>query len=171
MTYEIREETPSDPSAIHFVTAAAFRNMPYADGDEQEVVDRLRSAGALALSLVATVDQKVIGQISFSPAVSSSPSDAWFALGPVSVLPELQHMGIGSALIERGLARIREQGAVGCILTGSPTYYRRFGFEPAPRNAPDNEPKDFFMVKTFGSKRPVGQFRFHDAFYGDAHGS
>ncbi|MDJ0785998.1 MAG: N-acetyltransferase [Myxococcota bacterium] len=163
---EIRPEQAGDERPIHDLTEAAFRGMPYADGDEQEVVDRLRSAGALQLSLVAVQEGEVVGHVAFSPAEGGGPG-SWLALGPVSVRPDLQRAGIGSALIERGLAEIRKQGALGCILTGNPAYYRRFGFEVTPQHAPANEPSEFFMLRCFGNARPTGAFAFHPAFYGD----
>jgi len=165
---EIRSERESDHARIRSVTELAFRDMPYADGDEQDVIERLRSAGALTLSLVAVLDREMVGHIAFSPANVADASHPWFALGPVSVLPTHQHRKIGSSLIERGLSEIRELGALGCILTGNPEYYRRFGFELAPQNVPKNEQKDFFMLKRLTAAKPTGAFQFHEAFYGDA---
>ncbi len=164
---EIRDEIDRDHPAIRSLTEAAFRDMPYAGGDEQEVIDRLRSAGALAVSLVAVIDMAIVGHIAFSPAQAGDATHPWFALGPVSVLPGHQRRGIGSALIERGLVRIQQLGALGCILTGNPEYYPRFGFELSPRNAPPNEAREFFMMKCFTSTRLTGAFHFHRAFYGD----
>ena len=126
---EIRSEKVSDFEVIHAITEIAFREMPYADGDEQDVVDRLRAANALTCSLVAVVAKEVVGHIAFSPAIAGDNSHPWFALGPVSVLPGFQRRGIGSTLIVDGLAKIEDIGALGCILTGNPEYYRKFGFE------------------------------------------
>ncbi len=69
-------------------------------------------------------------------------------------------------MIERGLSELRQLGALGCILTGDPEYYRRFGFELSPQHAPENEPQEFFMLKLFTEKKPMGMVRFHEAFYG-----
>jgi len=165
---EIRSEDVSDFEVIHAITEVAFREMPYADGDEQDVVDRLRAANALTCSLVAVVENEVVGHIAFSPAIAGDNSHPWFALGPVSVLPGFQRRGIGSTLIVNGLAEIEDLGALGCILTGSPEYYRRFGFALSPENVPPNEPEEFFMLKLLKATRAVGSFRFHKAFYGDA---
>ena len=161
----IQKETPADFSAIRIVTESAFKGMAYAGGDEQDVIDRLRKKGALTLSLVAISNSKVVGHIAFSPATLEGSSDSWFALGPVSVLPEFQGNGIGSELINVGLLRIKEIGATGCILTGNPNYYRRFGFELSPLNSPIGEPTEFFMVKLFKEYKISGKFAFHNAFY------
>ncbi len=141
--------------------------MPYAGGDEQDIVDRLRSVDALTVSLVAVVDDELVGHVAFSPAKSADATGPWFTLGPVSVLPGHQRSGIGSALIRAGLARIEAAGAAGCILTGNPDYYRRFGFELSPANAPQQDYAEFFMIRSFTLARPKGALRFHRAFYGD----
>ncbi len=165
---EIRPEKETDFGSIRRVTELAFCDRPYADGDEQDVIERLRSIEALALSLVAVNDEELVGHIAFSPAELSDGSKPWFALGPVSVLPSRQGEGIGSTLIQQGLAKIASCGALGCILTGNPAYYRRFGFELCPENVPPEESPEYFMLKLFNSRKPKGEFRFHHAFYGNA---
>ena len=164
---EIRKERSTDYGVIHAITEVAFREMPFSDGDEQDVIDRLRSAKALTLSLVAVIEEKVVGHIAFSPAKAGDDSCPWFALGPVSVLPDLQRQGVGSALIESGLGQIEDLDALGCILTGNPEYYRRFGFALSPKNVPPNEPEEFFMLKLFKATQVSGPISFHKAFYGD----
>jgi len=161
----IRQETSDDQAAIYALTEAAFRDRPYADGDEQDLVDRLRTQGALALSLVAELDGVIVGQVTFSPATLSDGSNPWFALGPISVEPSVQLQGVGSALILRGLADIEALGALGCILTGNPAYYQRFGFELTPEHVPTQESAEFFMVRRLSQQTPTGRFAFHSAFY------
>ncbi len=164
MTVEIRDETTADIEAIYSVTERAFREMEYASGDEQDIVNRLRDAGALAISLVATIDGEVVGHVAFSPAGSSDSTGPWFTLGPVSVSPEVQRQGIGSALIKDGLAVLSEQGAAGCALVGNPDYYQRFGFGVSPDNSPEDDYRDFFMVLSFSDTQPSGPMSFHEAF-------
>jgi putative acetyltransferase len=164
---EIRPEDTSDIATIRAITISAFRDRPYAGGDEQDVIDRLRSASALSVSLVAVIEQEILGHIAFSPAQLSDASQPWFALGPVSVLPTHQGQGIGSAMIERGLGELRKRDALGCILTGNPQYYRRFGFELSPQNVPANESAEYFMLKLLAAVHPSGKFAFHRAFYED----
>ena len=164
---EIRKEIEADHDSIRSLTEAAFEGRPYAGGDEQDVIDRLRRNNTLTLSLVATQEQVVIGQITLSPALVGDGSSPWFALGPVSVLPSRQGEGIGSALIEASLASITNMGALGCILTGDPNYYRRFGFRLSPENSPENEPEEYFQLKLLGDQRPIGKFVFDKAFYED----
>jgi predicted N-acetyltransferase YhbS len=166
MTVHIRAETPADFAAIHALTRRAFAPMPFAAGDEQDVPKRLRDTGRLALSLVADGDGAVIGHAAFSRMLHSGALTAWFALGPVSVVPEQQKIGIGGRLIREGLAILRERGALGCCLTGDPRYYQRFGFAPAPDFAPPNEPAQFFQMLRFTDAMPPKPLEFDSAFYG-----
>ena len=165
MNLKIREEAAGDIEAIYEVTRSAFASRPYAAGDEQDLVNSLRDQGALSQSLVAEDDGVIVGQITFSPAQLADGSEPWVALGPVSVVPERQGEGIGALLIERGLEWARGQGALGCILTGNPAYYERFGFVLAPDNAAEEEPAEYFQLKLLADVQPVGRFSFHPAFY------
>jgi len=140
--------------------------MPFSNGDEQNVVARLRNSGNLILSMVATFEDQIVGHIAFSAAKMKGESVGWYALGPVSVLPEYQRMGVGSALIEAGLNYLQDQNALGCIVTGNPFYYCNFGFEVAQEYAPAEEPKEYFMLIQFADKKPSGRFSFDPAFYG-----
>ena len=161
----IRAERAEDKAAIYAVTEQAFKGRPYADGDEQDLIDRLRESGLLTCSLVATDQDQVVGQITFSPAKLADGSSPWYALGPVSVVPERQGEGIGAALIREGLAQMQARGALGVILTGNPVYYKRFGFDFSPQNTPEREQPEYFMVKRFSEQPIKGRFEFHDAFY------
>ena len=49
-------------------------------------------------------------------------------LAPVAVLPSLQRRGIGSSLIEAGLAHVARMNAAAVFVLGDPAYYGRFGF-------------------------------------------
>jgi putative acetyltransferase len=124
----VRRETPADIDAVRRVETAAFGRV-----EEADLVDALRDAGDLLLSLVAELDGEVIGHIGFSPMTIESPgrSHASICLAPVAVVPERQKQGVGSRLIESGLAELRQMGVTGVILQGHPSYYPRFGFRPA----------------------------------------
>jgi len=163
---EIRPEHPNDVGAIRELVTSAFFGMPYADGSEADLVEVLRAQTALSVSLVAQLEDAIVGHVAFSPARTSDGIPGWYALGPVAVLPARQRAGIGSKLVRTGLEAISELGAVGCILTGSPAYYSRFGFSPAPQSAPPEERSEYFMVKLLGGQLPVGVIHFHEAFGG-----
>ena len=83
----IRPERAGDEAVIHELTEAAFRDMPFSEGDEQDLVDALRSDGDLALSLVADDGTRIVGHIAFSPVAISDGTLDWYDLGPVSVWP------------------------------------------------------------------------------------
>lgn len=79
--------------------------------------------------------------------------------GPVSVLPECQGKGYGGKLIRFTLEKAREMGYPTVVITGSPEYYSRFGFEPAARHGICMKGLDpsvdapFFMVKVLDTER------------------
>ncbi len=165
---KIRCEGSSDVQEIRHLTEMAFKEMPFADGDEQDVIERLREANALSLSLVATGGDRILGHVAFSPVKLESGDSLWFALGPASVSPNCQRQGIGSRLICTGLEQLEASGAAGCILTGDPNYYSRFGFQLAPNLCPDREPAEYFQIKQFREDPISEKFAFHEAFYGTA---
>lgn len=160
----IRKETPSDIPVITEITVEAFSTLEVSDHTEQYVIDALRAAGALTLSLVAVLDGEVVGHIAFSPVTMSDGTPGWFGLGPVSVLPENQRSGIGSALINEGLTRLKRLGARGCCLVGHPDYYPRFGFENASGLTLEGVPPEVFFVLPFDGLIPQGNVLFHQAF-------
>jgi putative acetyltransferase len=125
----IRSETDADAGTIGDVTIAAFSTLPISNHTEQFIIAALRAAKALTVSLVAEMDGRVVGHIAFSPVAMSDGSPGWYGLGPVSVLPKYQRQGIGGALIQEGLSRLKGFGARGCCLVGHPEYYKRFGFQ------------------------------------------
>lgn len=160
----IRHELSSDTLAIHAVTAAAFLDAPHTAHTEQFIVDALRSAGALTLSLVAEEAGEVVGHVAVSPVSISDGSSGWYGLGPLSVRPEFQRRGLGSLLMRAAIRQLREGGAAGCVLLGDPAYYARFGFRPEPGLVlPDVQP-DYFLAMAFGPSVPHGVVTYHPAF-------
>lgn len=160
----IRAERPEDETTIHALTAAAFAGLPYSDQTEPAIVNALRAAGVLSLSLVAEEDGKLLGHIAFSPVSIDEQYRDWFGLGPVSVWPDNQHGGIGSALINEGLARLRANGAKGCVLLGDPAYYSRFGFVSSAALTYPGPPAEYFQHLSFEDPMPTGIVSYHDAF-------
>lgn len=160
----IRPEAPGDEAPIFALTEAAFRDMPFSDGDEQQLVDRLREAGELTLSLVAEDGERIVGHIAFSPVTIADGTADWFGLGPVSVWPELHHRGIGSALVRRGIADMRARGAKGIVLLGSPDYYGRFGFRHEPQLTYSGPPPEYFQALLLDDVMPAGEVAYATAF-------
>lgn len=161
---KIRTERPNDEAPIHALTEAAFRDMPFSEGDEQHLIKRLRQAGDLELSLVAEQAGRIVGHVAFSPVTISDYAPNWYGLGPVSVWPELQRQGIGSALIERGLAILRVRRARGVVVLGDPAYYGRFGFQHDPDLRYPGPPPEYFQRLVLNGLPPKGIVRFAQAF-------
>nr|VFK43975.1 MAG: putative acetyltransferase [Candidatus Kentron sp. SD]VFK49229.1 MAG: putative acetyltransferase [Candidatus Kentron sp. SD] len=103
----IKSETKSDIDAITEVTVAAFKTLEISNNTEQFIIMALRAAEALAVSLVAKLDGRVIGHLALSPVTISDGASGWYGLGPVSVLPAHQRQGVGAALIREGLFRLK----------------------------------------------------------------
>ena len=165
----IRNETEADVSAITEVTVAAFKTLEISNHTEQFIIEALRAAKALTLSLVAEVDGSVVGHIAFSPVTISDGTRHWYGLGPVSVLPEYQRKGIGKALIQEGLSRLKSQKAKGCCLVGHPQYYRKFGFENFAGLALEGVPQEVFFALSFDGRLPQGEVMFHEGFKANGH--
>ncbi len=163
----IRNETDADVGAITEVTVAAFKTLEISNHTEQFIIEALRVAKALTISLVAEVDGRVIGHIAFSPLTISDGTRNWYGLGPVSVLPEYQRQGIGKALIREGLSRLKEMNAQGCCLVGHPDYYRKFGFKNMPGLMHEGVPQEVFFALSLGGHTPQGTVTFHDGFKAD----
>jgi putative acetyltransferase len=163
----IRSETDADVNAITEVTVAAFKTLEISNHTEQFIIEALRAAKALTVSLVAELNGRVIGHIAFSPVTISDGTWNWYGLGPVSVLPEYQRQGIGKALVREGLSRLRALNAKGCCLVGHPAYYRKFGFENVPGLLHEGVPQWLFFALSFDGHTPQGTVSFHDGFTPD----
>lgn len=121
----IRAERPEDVDAIRAVHLAGFPTQA-----EARLVDLLREAGHLTISLVADIDGRVVGHVGFSP-VSAESGPVGVGLAPVAVLTEHRGDGVAALLIEAGIDAARRCGFGWLVVLGEPEYYGRFGFEPA----------------------------------------
>lgn len=163
----IRPETSADYDTITQVTLAAFTGKFSDNPTEHIIVQRLREAGSLTLSLVAELNHDVVGHVAFSPVTINVDFIGWYGLGPISVVPALQKQGIGSALIHTGLEQLKGTGAQGCVLEGDFRYYQRFGFRTYPQLTYAGAPApEYFMALPFYETVPGGRVEFHPAFYG-----
>jgi len=164
----IRDEKDTDSRVISEVTKSAFEKMEMSNHTEQFIVEALRSAKALTISLVAEVDGSVVGHIAFSPVTVTDGTRGWYGLGPVSVHPDFQRKGIGKALIREGLSRLKNLNAKGCCLVGHPQYYRQFGFENVEGLIHEGVPKEVFFALSFEGNIPQGKVMFHQGFEADS---
>jgi putative acetyltransferase len=129
---QIRAAQPSDLLAIKQVTERAFTKSILGHHGEAELVDAIASNQSEAISLVAIHCGQVIGQLISSPATveASGTFIHGAAIGPVSVDPDHQRQGVGSALIKNLIEISIIQRASFVAVAGHPDYYPRFGFQP-----------------------------------------
>jgi putative acetyltransferase len=120
----IHPERPGDAAAIHAVHAASFPT-----DAESRLVDLLRVAGRLLVSLVAEVGDVVVGHVAFSPVTAASGA-VGAGLAPVAVAEPYRRRGIAAALVRAGLEACRGAGFGWAVVMGEPPYYSRFGFRP-----------------------------------------
>lgn len=152
----IRPERPGEATQVRHITELAFGQLAEAD-----LVDKLRTACADALSLVAD-DGAVVGHILFTPVVVERAAAPVVGMGlaPMSVRPDRQRQGIGSQLVRRGLEVLRERGCPFVVVVGHPEYYPRFGFEPASKHGLRSQwegmPDAAFMALVLDAKAMTG---------------
>ncbi len=172
MTITIRKEQTQDIDAIYAVELDAFPA-----NDEAELVNRLRVLGLIWLSQVAEVDGKIVGHALYS-MVTVTDGDTvheFPALAPLAVSTDYQKQGIGSALMRAGLEVAKAEGHGLMFLVGHPSYYPRFGFQPAKPlgftsdYVKDDGPHEHFMVAVLDEsllETVRGHVSYHDAFEG-----
>lgn len=162
----IRGEQAGDAAAIRAAHEQAFG----ASG-EADLVEALRGADAIVVSLVAAVEGVVMGHVLFSPVEIERGDEAQVVgLAPMAVSPAAQRRGIGSRLVREGLDRCRAAGVDAVVVLGHAAYYPRFGFVPARRfglRCEYDVPDDVFMAIELraGALAAVsGLVRYHPAF-------
>jgi len=164
MSINIRNELHADVGAIETLTKAAFLNAPHTDHTEHFVVNALRKAGALSISLVVEENGSLVGHVAISPITISDGSNDWYGLGPISVTPAQQGQGIGAQLMKNALDTLQEMGSKGCVLLGDPNYYSRFGFKPEAKLVLPDVPPEYFQAILFNGELPLGIVTYHEAF-------
>jgi len=161
----VRPEQPEDIADIRYVTEAAFLPMQHSSGTEADIIDALRAANVLTISLVAIEDEELVGHVAFSPVTIDMEPEGWYGLGPIAVRPDFQREGVGDELIRKGLKQLEALGAQGCVVLGDPDYYVRFGFEAVPGLVLPGVPPEYFQCLAFGGlKAPHGTVAYHAAF-------
>lgn len=162
----VRDEALRDQAAVRAINVAAFGRAAEAD-----LVDALRGQAQPCVSLVAAVDDAVVGHVMFSPVtVDGHPHAQLMGLAPMAVQASHRGRGIGSALVRAGLDRCRMLQRDTVVVLGHPDYYPRFGFSPASRygvRCPYEAPDEAFMLLELrpGALRGVhGTARYHPAF-------
>lgn len=161
----IRNETPNDVNKIRNINSTAFDTVAEAD-----LVDRLRDSRIPIISLVAEIDEKLVGHILFTPMTSDNFDIKIAGLAPMAVLPEYQNKGIGLVLVEKGLENCAKEKYEAVAVLGHPNYYPKFGFVPSTRFDLISEydvPKEVFMVKELvcnSLSKISGVIKYHEEF-------
>ena len=131
VSFQIRDAKPGDRTALWGLYPAAFP-----DEDLLPLLDRMLQASDAPLMLVAEDPTGVIGHIAFSPCKSDGQVQDLSMLAPLAVDPAHQRRGVGTALIEAGIARLKAEGVQAIYVLGDPAYYGRAGFAPNADLAP-----------------------------------
>ena len=155
MDITLRHETPADVGAIATLTAAAFLHAEHSSHTEQFIVNALRAAGALTLSLVAEHNGTPIGHASVSPVIlSRAPpvGTGWHRCRCCRPVRTGDRQPADPPAIGRtaGTARRRLRGA------GDPNYYGRFGFQAQTALTLPGVPQDYFRAIAFQGALPCG---------------
>lgn len=129
----IRQENKNDYEKVYNLVKLAFANATHSDGDEQNLVTRLRESEAFIpeLSLVAEVEDEIVGHILFTKIKIGDSNTVGVALAPLAVKPQFQNRGIGGELIKEGHRIAKELGYGFSVVLGHDRYYPKFGYQPA----------------------------------------
>jgi putative acetyltransferase len=161
----VRRESAADRVAVHALNSAAF-----GQAAEAGLVEALRDTAGV-ISLVAEVEDQVVGHILFSPVTFTGDESLLIAgLAPMAVTPDRQRQGVGSALVRTGIEECRQAGFGAVVVLGHAGYYPRFGFAPASDHGVDCEyevPPEAFMLAELQPgylHGASGTIRYHPAF-------
>ena len=122
---EIRESRRDDSAAIELLYPKAFP-----DEDLLPLVRDLLNDVVVAISLVGTIETRIVGHAIFTKCGVVGKSVNAALLGPLAVAPMWQRQGIGSAIVRAGLQRLEDADVNRVYVLGDPGYYGRLGFLP-----------------------------------------
>lgn len=163
---DIRSETENDWSAIYDLNVLAFDTKAEAD-----LVNSLRKCVTPYISLVATIEDEVVGHIMFTPVeLTDCSAEFMMGLAPMAVKENFRGMGVGSKLLTSGVEACEKLGAGAIVVLGHANYYPIFGFQPASKfnlSCEYDVPDEVFMaleiVPGYLSSRS-GVVKYHEAF-------
>lgn len=162
----VRPERESDRDAVRRCNTDAFSTPA-----EAALVDALREAGAPSRSWVAEREGDVVGHILVTAVLidGATPSASW-AIGPMSVAPSSQRLGVGVALLAEALHGLRCEGVERVFVLGHPGYYPRVGFELASSHGlrweHGHDPAFFVLPLRHDVGEVSGVVRYHALFDG-----
>jgi putative acetyltransferase len=162
----IRPETKTDRAEIWKVNEEAFGRAVEAD-----LVDTIRASDRFVpeLSLVATVEEDIVGHVLLSYVEIEPGAHPVLQLGPLAVLPSHQRRGVGTALMNEAVRLTDARGEPLILLEGNPRYYERFGFRRSDESgieAPVGVDQQYFMVRPLSGYDPAlrGRAVYSEAF-------
>ena len=164
---KIRKEVPLDTKVIRNINVKAFETEA-----EANLVDVLRDSGCAFVSLVAEIDQEVVGHILFTPVELSGTKNTLKLMGlaPMAVLPQYQNQGIGTQLVKAGIEYCQSGKYDAIVVLGHPNYYPKFGFVPSVNYGIKSEyevPDEAFMLLELvpnSLKNHRGTIKYHELF-------
>ena len=120
---KIHESIQGDAAAIELLYPEAVP-----DEDLLSLVRDLSQDSMIAMSLVGTIDSRVVGHVVFTNCGVVGRNFKAALLGPLAVAPIWQRQGIGSAIVRAGLQRLQDTAVHLVCVLGDPAYYGRLGF-------------------------------------------
>ena len=161
----IRKEKLSEIQQIWEVNSSAFET-----NAESDLVNRLRNCGVDFISLVAKLDEEIVGHILFTEVTLENFDIKIIGLAPMAVKPKYQNSGIGSVLVKQGLKECIATGYKAAVVLGHPNYYPKFGFIPSVEFGIKSEydvPDEVFLVKELIENSLAGfsgVVKYHEEF-------
>lgn len=165
----LRPELIDDFEKIDVLIRTSFECTALGYHNEAELVHSLRERGDLSLSIVAEIDDQIVGHIAFSPMKFLmddvlNGQESWFCLAPLAVLPKFQGQKIGQHLVQSGIAGLKKQQANGVIVLGDANYYQRFGFKHIPACTLNQAEFEHLLGYSFDARALKGDIKLSAGF-------
>jgi putative acetyltransferase len=168
---EIRQVRPAEEPAAEEVVSAAFGEPPH--GRVVQMMRALQTSGAARASVVAVAGEELVGHVGLARGWVDARRELVevMVLSPLSVRPDRQRRGVGTALVAAALQTAADRGAPAVFLEGSPDYYGRRGFGSASAlgfERPSTRiPDPGFQVALTSSYQPwmTGRLIYPEAFW------
>lgn len=161
----ISKEIRSDIQQIWEVNSTAFET-----NSEADLVNRLRNCGVDFISLVAKLDDTIVGHILFTEIELENSDIKIIGLAPMAVIPKFQNCGIGTVLVKQGIKECKAKGYKAIAVLGHPNYYPKFGFTASVKfeiKSGYDVPDEVFMLKELVENSLLEQngiVKYHEEF-------
>lgn len=157
-TLKIRLEEPRDYQLTEELTRDAFWNKYHPGCSEHYVLHQFRDRSEFVPELDYVMEEAghILAHIMYARAEIQLDTGGVLPIvvfGPVSVRPDRQREGIGSAIIHYTMEQAKKMGFGAVAITGNPEYYKRFGFVSGHSmgiyygETPRTEEVPFFLVR------------------------